>query len=182
MPRIPYPTDDQLSEQTRAQLAALPPFNLARTLAAAPTLLGPFLALGGAILARCELDPRLRELAILQVARCTGATYERVQHEQIARSLAITEEEITAVAAGDPGPFDDETRLVLQAAEEISLSVSASDGTLAALLEHFGRRQTTELVVTVAYYAAVSRVLETAGVEVEEHLAALEIAKGIGGG
>lgn len=180
MPRIPYPTDEELSDEVRAQLAALPPFNLARTLAWAPTLLAPFLALGGAILSRCELDPRLRELAILQVARSTGATYERVQHEQIARSLGISDAEIAAAASGDPGPFDHEARLVLRAAEEITRGVSASDATLAELLERLGRRRTTELVVTVAYYGAVARVLETAGVEIEEKLAALEIAKGIG--
>ena len=179
MPRIPYPADEQLTERTRAQLAALPPFNLARTLAAAPTLLEPFLALGGAILSRCELDARLRELAILRVARCTGAEYERIQHEQIARSIGISEGEIAAVAAGEEEPFDDMARLVLRAAGEIAQDVRASDETLAALLEQLGPRRTTELVVTVAYYCAVARVLETAGVEVEETLAALEIAKGI---
>ncbi len=176
MSRIPYTPEDELDEGAREVLASLPPFNLARMLAGAPTTLRPFLRLGGAILQRCELDPRLRELAILQVAHCTGAVYERVQHEEIGRQIGIPEREIESLRSGALEAFDDDARLVLRAAEEITREIRASDATLAELLHRFGRRQTLELVVTVAYYGAVARVLETTGVELEAELPATAIA------
>jgi NAD(P)-dependent dehydrogenase (short-subunit alcohol dehydrogenase family) len=174
--RIPYPADDELDDEARELLASLPPFNLARMLAGAPTTLRPFLGLGSAILQRCELDSRLRELAILQVARCTGATYERVQHEEIARAVGIPETDIESLRGGALESFDDDARLVLRAAEEITREIRASDATLAELLERLGRRQTLELVITVAYYGAVACVLETTGVELEAELPATAIA------
>jgi len=182
MSRIPYTPEDELDDDARELLSALPPFNLARMLAGAPTTLRPFLGLGAAILQRCELDPRLRELAILQVAHCTGATYERVQHEEIARGIGIPECDIESLRSGTLKAFDDDARLVLRAAEEITREIRASDATLAKLLERLGRRQTLELIVTVAYYSAVARVLETTGVELEAELPAATIATARGQG
>ncbi len=182
MSRIPYTPEDELDDNAREVLRALPPFNLARMLAGAPTTLRPFLGLGAAILQRCELDPRLRELAILQVAHCTGATYERVQHEEIARGIGIPESDIESLRDGEFEAFDDEARLVLRAAEEITREIRAAEATLAELLERLGRRQTLELIVTVAYYGAVARVLETTGVELEAELPATAITTARGRG
>src|SRR5207253_6263125 len=66
--RLPYPDRDSAPEPVREALAGLPPLNIFRMLAHAESALRPFLRFGGAILGRLELDPKLRELAILQVA------------------------------------------------------------------------------------------------------------------
>ncbi|TMK41444.1 MAG: carboxymuconolactone decarboxylase family protein [Actinobacteria bacterium] len=172
MARIPYPTEAELDDDTRAVLAALPPLNLMRMVAAAPTTLRPLARLGSAILLDTELDARLRELAILTVARVTGSTYEGAQHEEISRLLGMPEEEIAAARTGELDALGDDARLVVRAAEEISRDVRAGDETLAALLERLGHRPTVELVVCVAYYNAIARILETTGVELEEVLPA----------
>ncbi len=98
MSRIPYPTDSELGDDARAILAALPPLNIVRMFAGAPAALRPLTDLGQAILLHSELDPRLRQIAILTVARTTGSRYERAQHENLSRADGMPEIEIRAVS------------------------------------------------------------------------------------
>ena len=45
-------------------------------------------------------------------------------------------------------------------------------------IDRLGRRQTTELVIVCAFYSAVARIIETCGVELEEHLPTDDIDPG----
>jgi len=168
--RIPYPTDDELDEGAREILAALPPLNVARMFAGAPAALGPLTDLGQAILLRSELDPRLREIAILSVARATGSAYERAQHEALSRALEMSESDIAAASGGDLGALDDETALVARFAFSVARDIAAEADLTAEILAMLGRRQATELVVCCAYYSAIARIIATCGVELEESL------------
>ena len=168
MTGIPYPTEAELDDDARAMLAALPPLNVVRMFAGAPAALGPLTDLGQAILLESELDPRLRELAILAVARTTGSGYERVQHEQVSRAIGVSDADIAAASAGDLDALDPEARLVARFAAAVARDVRADDELTAAVLELLGRRQATELVVCCAYYSAVARIIATCGVEIEE--------------
>lgn len=170
MSRIPYPTDADLDDGARQVLQSLPPLNVVRMFAGAPAALKPLTELGQAILLGAELDPRLREIAILTVARTTGSDYERAQHENISRALGMSEAELEAVAAGDLDALDEQARLVARFAEEVTRDVQAAETTTAAMLHLLGRRQATELVVCCAYYAAVARIIATCGVELETEL------------
>ena len=85
----------------REALDALPQLNIFKMLAHADTAFIPYLRLGGALLAQLELDPKLRELVILLVAKHTGAEYEWIQHAAIARALGIPDEQITAIENGE---------------------------------------------------------------------------------
>src|SRR5262249_20854146 len=118
--RLPYPDPDSSPEPVREAFAALPPLNIFRMLSHAETAFRPFLRFGGTILGGLKLDPRLRELAILQVAADAQAEYEWVQHAAIARQVGIPDEQIAAVQAGrldDPSLGDGE-RAVLGFARE----------------------------------------------------------------
>jgi len=156
MSRIPYPTDAELDDDARAILAALPPLNVVRMFAGAPAALRPLTDLGQAILLQSELDPRLRQIAILTVARTTGSTYERVQHEQVSRAFGVGDTEIEAASAGDLDALGEDARLVARFAAEIARDGRAGDELTAEVLALQGRRQTTELVVCCAYYSAVA--------------------------
>ena len=168
MTRIPYPEESELDGEAREVLASLPPLNVMRMFAGAPASLRPMADLGRSILLQSELDPRLRELAILAVARASGSNYEQVQHENVSRALGIPDEEIAAVVDSTPEQLDDEARLIVTFADEIARNVAATEECTAAVLELLGRQQATELVVCCAYYSAVARVIETCGVELEE--------------
>jgi 4-carboxymuconolactone decarboxylase len=56
-------------DDVREALDNLPPLNIFRTLAHAETAFRPFLRFGGAVLGQMSLDPVVRELAILTVAK-----------------------------------------------------------------------------------------------------------------
>ncbi len=170
MSRIPYPTDAELDDDARAILDALPPLNVVRMLAGAPAALRPLTDLGQAILLHSELHPRLRQIAILTVARVSGSDYERAQHENVARAVGLTAEEISAAVSGNRESLDEPGRLIANFAEQIARDVGADEETTAAVLELLGRRQATELVVCCAYYCAVARIIATCGVGLEDTL------------
>lgn len=155
MPIVPARPDDP-SEATRAALDALPPLGLFGVAAHADAAFGPWLAYGGALLAGLELDPRLRELAILAVADEEGSTYESAQHEDIARRLGLGSHEIRAVRAG-PGrdaALDATQRLVVRAGREMSADGAVAPGTLEALAPVLSPRSLVELALVAGHYIA----------------------------
>ena len=170
MSRVPYPDEADLDGEARALLATLPPLNIVRMFAGAPAALRPLTDLGQAILLHGELDPRLRQIAILTVARVTGSSYERAQHEQVSAAVGVSDADIHAANDGDLDALDHEARTVVEFAAAIARDVDAGNERTAAVLDLLGRRQTTELVVCCAYYSAVARIIATCGVELEDTL------------
>src|SRR5438270_7899028 len=100
-PRIPLPTDEELTPEHRDMLEKVPPLNVFRMVAGTRRGLRPFLQLGGAVLSSC-LDARRREMVVLRVAHATGAGYEWAQHERLARHAGVTDQEIDAIATEEP--------------------------------------------------------------------------------
>jgi len=170
MSRIPLPTDEELTPEARELLTQLPPLNVVRMFANAPEALKPLTDLGQAILLKGELDPRLREIAILAVGHASGSEYESAQHQNICRAIGMPEEEIRASVDGDVDSLDEEAQVVWRFGDEIARNVQASEELTTQVLERFGRRQATELVVACAFYCAAARIIETCGVEFEETL------------
>lgn len=175
MSRIPLPTDEELTPEAKELLGNLPPLNIVRMFAGAPAALKPLTDLGQAVLLQAELDPRLREIAILAVARTSDSDYERLQHENICKAIGMSDEETRAAADGDLETLDEEAQLVWRFGQEIARDVRASEELTAQVLERFGRRQATELVVACATYSAIARIIETCGVELEETLPTQDI-------
>ena len=67
------------------------------------------------------------------------------------------------------------TKAVLRAAREMTLDLAVSDETFAALRQELDDEHLTDLVVTIAFYNGLVRLLETMQVDVEEdHLPYLE--------
>jgi 4-carboxymuconolactone decarboxylase len=168
--RVPYPDPASAPEPVREALEALPPLNIFRMLAHAETALRPFLRFGGAILGRLELDPKLRELAILQVAARAEAEYEWVQHVAIGRRVGLTDEQIAAVERND---IDDSPalseleRAVLVFASEVVAGPRVSDATFAAVRQRLSPREIVELLLTVGNYLMLARVMTTLELELE---------------
>lgn len=165
---IPLPADDQLAPDIRKTLSMVPPANIFRMMANAPSSLKPFIQLASSILAQSEFDARKREITILRIARVTRAHYEWAQHVVIARMVGVSQEEIDQVGVEGPVQgLDEEHALLCRVAEEISLQVRLSDEALQAILHRYGRRQATELILCCSYFNMVSRFLESTRVELE---------------
>lgn len=154
----------------RRALDSLPALNIFRTLALAPTAFEPVVVLGGAILSQLALDPRLRELAVLQVARDCDCEYEWVQHVEVGRHVGITEEQISAVRSGeiaDSARLGELDRAILQFTREVVLQTRVADETFQAVAERLGPRQTVELLLTIGDYLMIARLITTLEMDID---------------
>ena len=168
MPAIPYFDLSKASPELQERIAGLPPLNLFKMLPYAGKIAPQFLRMGGAILTRTELDPQLRELAILRVGVLTGSDYEVHHHRRIGRDVGLSPELIDATAVGpDAKVFDERQRLVVAFTDAVIRDVKAPDALFAQALESLGPNALAELVMTIGYYRLVAGFLLNFGVEVE---------------
>ncbi len=172
MPRIPYYDVDQATGKHAEFLGKLKPphMNIVRMLANSEYGLKGFMRMGNALLHRCELDPTLRELAIIRVGRLSRAAYEVFQHERIAREVGVEEGKIAALrdATIEAPAFSDNDKAVLRFTDDVVRNVRASDKNLKAVQAFLSAGALVELTLTIGYYMMVCRLLETTGVEGEE--------------
>jgi 4-carboxymuconolactone decarboxylase len=170
MARLPYIDPEQASPTVRDALAALPPLNIFRMLAHADSAFIPYLGLGGALLAQLELDPKLRELAILLVAAHTGAEYEWVQHVGIAKTLGIADAQIRAVQRGDLQDtcLDADAQVLLGFTSEVLRLPCVSDEGFTALSSRFPPRQIVELLLVIGNYQMLAHLMITLDIDIDE--------------
>lgn len=161
MARMPYIDPASASEGTRQVLEALPPLNIFRMLAHAEEVFVPFLGFGRSILASTELDPQLRELAILQVAKQSGAEYEWVQHVEIGRHAGLNDDQIAAVAAGDHDAecLSAAARSVLRFTAAVVAGPTVSDEVFGSLAGELKHREIVELLLTIGNYLMLARLM-----------------------
>ena len=118
-----------------------------------------------------RLDPRLRELAILQVGYLTRSAWGFSHHVRIGREVGLLDDEIRAVGeetAGRVTALDPLAKAVLRAAREMTAGLVISDETFDALRRGLDNERLTDLVVTISFYNGLVRLLETMQVDVEE--------------
>ena len=171
MARLPYLEIETAAPKARELLERLPvKLNIFKIMAHAETNFRPLIMLGTSILTEQQLSARLRELAILRVARLSRAEYEWVQHVPIAQMTGVSDEQIAALERDDTTAacFDPVDRVVLQATDEIVRDGGPLDATFAALSAHFSHREIVELVVAVGFYMVMARLMISTRIDVEE--------------
>jgi len=170
MARIPYLSPEEMTPEFREMLKDRFDLNLYRMLPHAPTVGAGFLKMGGAILRQSELDPQLREIAILRVGFLSRASYEIHQHKRIARKVGLSEEKIAAIEhAPASAVFSPLEKLVLRYTDDVVANVKASEPLFDELLSKLSNRTMAELTLTIGFYMAVSRFLENFEVDIETH-------------
>jgi AhpD family alkylhydroperoxidase len=164
--RVPYLNAGDLDEADRALLSR--PINLFRALAHDPDGLREFQRVGEWIRHRGQLDARLRELAILRVGYVTRCAYEFSHHVRIGREFGLTSDDINLVRRPGLGRAPDAgAAVVIAAATEITQDLGLADETWRRLAAQLGTSVGVELVLVVAHYCAVVRVLNSLRVDVE---------------
>lgn len=173
--RLPYLTRNDLPEADRdiwdkfVQSRGVDPGHIHRIVANAPNLLRRFLGLADELRNATQLEAKLRELALMTVGRLTGAEYEFIHHWNIALRVGVRREQLEQLADYAASPvFNAEERAVMRYAEEATRNVRVSELTFDALRDFLDNRRIMELVMNVAFYNAVVRVLVPCGVELEE--------------
>lgn len=181
MARIPYPDLVRLSPEAQDMLKRLPaPTNIFNMMAHAETCLKPVMKLGGTLLGKLKLAPKLRELCLLHAVNLVGGEYEWVQHVPIARDLGASESQVAALREKNDRAacFSDAEQAALRFTREVVLEVRASDDALTAARSHYSEREIVELIVLAGFYTMLARLTETLDVETDPPLGSA-LVKGI---
>lgn len=150
-------------ESNRAQI-----LNLHKVIANSPQVLLNFLRLGNTLLTRAELSPKLRELAVMRVAKLVGSEYEWVQHYPIALGAGVSREQIEAIPQWqDSASFKDIERIVLQYTDEVAQNAEVKDETFSALRQHLNEQSIIELTLSVGYWEMVARFLIALDIDID---------------
>ena len=168
MARLPYLDKSDLAPENQDLLARN--INLVRALAHSPDGTRAFSALATFIRFKSRLDPRLRELAILQVGYLTRSPYEYSHHVKIGREFGVSDGDLRALAeetAGRQSALEPLAKAVLRAAREMTRDLAISDTTFAALRAELDNERLVDLVMTIAVYNGVVRLLATLQIDVE---------------
>jgi alkylhydroperoxidase family enzyme len=169
MARLPYLEKSDLLPEHQDLLARN--INLYRLLAHSPRAARSHNTLARFIRDGSRLDPRLRQMAILQVGYVTRSAYEYSHHIRISREFGVSDDDIRAIAAetaGHPTGLDPLTRAVLRAARELTLDVSLGDDTFAALRQGLDPERLTDLVITIGHYNGLVRLIAAMRIDVED--------------
>lgn len=168
MARLPYPDAQQTDEKAKAILSQLPDLNIMRMLSHNSSVLEGVAVMGNALLANGQLDPLLREIAIIRTGVLKGSVYEVHQHERIGRLLGMSDDLLTAIHAGpDAAVFTPLQRQVMALTDDIVANSRASDRTFAPLASQLSHAQMIELVICIGFYTMVSNFLSSLDIEVE---------------
>ena len=168
MARLPYLDAEDLPEEQRELLER--PISLHRMLVHSPEGARNFGSLGKWIRYGSKLDARLRELAILQVGYLTKSPYEYSHHVKIGRDFGVTDDDINAMIKetnGEDSGLPELDRTVMRAAREMTEDRELSDATFATLRNAFDNEALVDLVIVIAFYNGVVRLLGALQIDVE---------------
>jgi AhpD family alkylhydroperoxidase len=176
MARVPLLTKEQAAPEVqdvfrRVEARGARVMNVYRALAHSKAAMLPFMRLGNSLLEHCHLDHRLRELAILRVARLTGSQYEWSQHVALALESGVTQEQLEAMGEWHSSPaFDKRDRAVLTYTDEMALHVRVQDDTFQELARYLDEASIVELSLSVGFWGMVARLLESLQVDIDPEL------------
>jgi alkylhydroperoxidase family enzyme len=162
MANLPY-ADTESAPSSIREVLDRHPVSVLRMLAHAQSVFGPWLDYTGALLGEMELDPVLREFAILRLARLRGSDYQWVQHVAIARALGATGGQIAAIKDDreeDPS-LTASQRAVLGFTREVTVEGAASEHAVAAVAGLFGPRAVIELLLVIGQWLALCSFVNT---------------------
>jgi alkylhydroperoxidase family enzyme len=169
--RIPLVDVESAPEEVQKTLGALPvSLNIFRMMAHASTSLRPLMQLGTSILTAQQLEPELREYAILLAVKAFNGRYEWIQHVPIAEACGATKEQIDAIEKGNlRSPiFDVKEQAFLAFVDDSAKNVRCSDEAFAAMKLHFSEREIVETILAIGFYQMLARLTECTDTELDE--------------
>ncbi len=157
---------DSAFRLTEADGSLVGPFN---SLLYCPSVGDAVQRLGAAIRFHSELPPRVREIAILAVARHWRSDFEWWAHEPIARRAGLSETHLTDIRQGRPVRFDDRAE---QAAHDLCRSLldtgAVSDELYEAAVSEHGESGVCTLLILIGYYGLLAQMMSALRVGVPD--------------
>lgn len=169
MTNIPYPDPNDLEPRVRDLVARLPQLNLIKVMAHAQGSVESVVRLSDSVLNRSELDPVLRQVALIRFCVVAGSDYERVQIESVSRGHGMSEDLIACARIGSNcTDLSEEHRMAARLGEELVLSTRPSTEVFDYFVNRLPIRQFVELVQAIAFYLMQTRLIETFAISLED--------------
>ena len=164
MARVPFVTKEDLPESERHYFERMArehgTGHIWRAIANQPKVLDAMVSLANALRNDTAFEKRYRELGVLMVGLVTKSDYEFDHHWNSALTAGVRREQLENLAAFESSPhFTNQERAVLRYAKEATESGNVADATWNELRKYFDTRQAMEVVLTVAWYNCVVRIL-----------------------
>ena len=175
MARIAYPDPSDVAELMRRFPRPLRHMNIGRMVSHAPTLVAPYYNTYAAVLQSLELDPQLRQLAILRVAERTSAEYVLVQHRALANLAGLTDKQTSAARDStscwsDSACYSHVQKLVLEFTDEVIAGARISNPVFERIRSVLTPREIVELLLVIGWYWTACRLTTTLEIEPEHAL------------
>ena len=179
MARLAYPDPSDVAELMRRFPPPVRQMNIGRMVSHAPTLVAPYYNTYGAVLQSLELDPKLRQLAILRVAERVSAEYVLVEQRALAKLAGLTDQQISAAR---PADFDTTSywfdsscyshvqKLVLTFTDEVTAGGRISSHVFERIRTVLTPREIVELLLVIGWYWTACRLTTTLEIEPEHPL------------
>jgi 4-carboxymuconolactone decarboxylase len=163
--RIPY-VDNAIIPRALGQRGNI---NLLRILYQSPTIGEAVARLVAAELTGLALPPKYRELLILHTAWHTQSEYAWTPHQEIARSVGVSDAQIASIQQGQIQSFAFSVRekKLLQFVSRIAASQTLSDDDFEEAREHFSDRELLEIVAVQGFYYIVAMIASVFELEID---------------
>jgi uncharacterized peroxidase-related enzyme len=146
-----------------------PPDNLTKTLAPSSLFLQGYYAMYRAAMGESSLNDKVRELAILKVAKLNGCKYSIHHHSALGRRAGVTDQMLASLDDHEKSDlFTYMEKEALSWAEGVTKNPGEIDEELFKQLKnHFTQQQVVELTILAAFFNMVARLSQSLDVEVE---------------
>lgn len=166
--RMPPIAPEDMTDEQRAAVAAIvagPRGSLRGvfvSLLRSPELMDRVQRVGEFLRGGTVLDPRVRELVILFMARWWVQHNEWASHQPLALAAGLGEETVLALSQGRrPASMQPDESAAWDLCDELLREREVSDATYARALMSFGERGLVELLCVAGYLGLVSMVMNT---------------------
>jgi 4-carboxymuconolactone decarboxylase len=176
MALLPYLENKDASPDVLKALSRPVVLNVQRMTANAQKIFLVRSRLSNALFTQIDIDPKLREIAILRTAKDCRSVYEWTQHVPAAKHVGLSDEQVASIENWQSAKcFSEVEQLVLQFTDEVHANVKASRSTLEALRQHLTPGMIIELLIIIGHWRQTASILETTEVELEDFAGKFDI-------
>ena len=171
MTRIAYRRPEEMTERARQLTLERGSLNVYRAVANAKKVYTGWMEAGSAALNSPLLPVRLRELVVLRTAYLMDCRYELGQHNDIAPTAGISEQEIEALTSEsgwEQLDLSDTERSVVRLTSELLTTRSVSAALFDQVHEALGSEATIEVLMVISLYAGLALMINALDVDLDE--------------
>jgi 4-carboxymuconolactone decarboxylase len=162
--RIPFPTGNQEARGVYGRLT-----NGQRLAGHLPRAIQEgSRAFSASLLRDGRLPPSLREMIIVRVGYHTNSVYEVEQHRSLAMKFDVEERKLDALACKPAPDLSEAESAVIAFVDELITVNRPSDSVLDRVRSYFDDGELLEMIFVAGNWWTLSRMLETAGIPLEE--------------